>query len=185
VVTRSDGSLALNYDEPDSIGYVAPFYGNFLILVRAYSYILHLGAEGLVQVSENAVLNANYLLSLLSEHYTPGCDYSNLCMHEFVLSADKQKQAGVSALDLAKALIDLGFHPPTVYFPLIVREALMIEPTETESKETLDRFAEVLIGLAEKAETDPESFADLPKTTPVGRLDEVKAVKEMNLCSQC
>jgi len=185
VVRRTDGSFALNYNEPDSIGYVAPFYGNFLILVRAYAYILHLGADGLKEVGENAVLNANYLLSLLKDYYTPGCDYSNHCMHEFVLSADQQKKSGVSALDIAKALIDRGVHPPTVYFPLIVKEALMIEPTETESKETLDRFAEVMIALAGEAREKPESFAELPKNTPVGRLDEVKAVKQMDLCSLC
>ncbi len=183
IVQQEDGTYALHYDEPDSIGYIAPFYGNFLILLRAYAYILRLGSEGLTAVSENAVLSANYLLARLKEYYEPGCDYSSYCMHEFVLSAKKQKENGVTALDLAKGLIERGVHPPTVYFPLIIKEALMIEPTETETLETLDYFIEVMIEFAQKAEEDPGWFHTQPESGTVSRLDEVRAARDMDLCS--
>ncbi len=182
IARREDGTFSLDYDQPDSIGYIAPFYGNFLVLVRAYAYIRLLGAEGLEAVSNSAVLNANYLLCRLSEVLKPGTDYAGGCMHEFVLSAARLKRKGVTALDLAKGLIDENIHPPTVYFPLIVKEALMIEPTETESKETLDRFVEAVKSLVEEAEKHPEKFHDHPLTTPVRRLDEVKAARQMHLC---
>jgi glycine dehydrogenase subunit 2 len=181
VVKRKDGTFALDYDRPLSIGYISPFYGNFAVLLKAYAYILLLGKEGLIEASENAVLNANYLLSKLKDHYD--VPYDKGVLHEFVLSAAKQAEKGVRAFDIAKALIDEGIHPPTVYFPLIVKEALMVEPTETESKETLDRFIKVMIKLAELAEKDPAAFKEFPKTTPVGRLDEVKAARDMDLCS--
>ena len=178
VVKRIDGTFALDYDHPNSIGYIAPFYGNFAVILRAYSYILTLGREGLIRVSENAVLNANYLMNRLKKYYD--LPYDRACMHEFVLSAERQLKNGVRALDIAKAIIDRGFHPPTVYFPLIVHESMMIEPTETESKETLDEFADVMIALAQLAEEHPEQLQAAPITTPVSRLDEVKAVKNMD-----
>jgi glycine dehydrogenase subunit 2 len=181
VVKRKDGTFMLNYDEPLSIGYISQFYGNFGVMLKAYAYILLLGKEGLIEASENAVLNANYLKSSLEGHYD--IPYNGQCMHEFVLSVSRQAEKGVHALDIAKGLIDKGIHPPTVYFPLIVKEAMMIEPTETESKETLDRFIEVMIELARLAENDPDAFKKFPKSTPVGRLDEVKAAKDMDLAS--
>ncbi len=181
VVRRPDGTYYLHYDEPLSIGYISPFYGNFLVLLKAYAYILLLGREGLLQVSETAVLNANYVLARLRDRYE--APHTERVMHELVLSASRQAERGVKALDIAKALIDRGIHPPTIYFPLIVKEALMIEPTETESKETLDHFVEVMRELADLAEQDPERFHNFPETTPVGRLDEVKAARDMDLAS--
>ncbi|HOO56419.1 MAG TPA: aminomethyl-transferring glycine dehydrogenase subunit GcvPB [bacterium] len=175
VIKRSDGMFALDYDHPKSIGYIAPFYGNFGVILKAYAYMLTLGKEGLVRVSENAVLNANYIMSKLKDYYE--LPYDRTCMHEFVLSASRQLKNGVRALDIAKALIERGFHPPTVYFPLIVNEAMMIEPTETESKETLDTFIEAMIEIAELVQKEPESLHAAPRNMPVSRLDEVKAVK--------
>jgi len=169
----------LDWDRPQSIGRVRAFYGNFGVMVRAYTYIRTLGAEGLRAVSENAVINANYLLALLKEYYD--LPYQRRCMHEAVLSAKRQKAHGVRALDIAKRLIDYGLHPPTIYFPLIVEEALMIEPTETESKQTLDYFARAMIEIAEQAERNPEVVLAAPHHTPVGRLDEVAAARRPNL----
>ncbi len=180
VVKRDDNTLALEYGYKHSIGYIAPFYGNFSICLRAYVYIKLLGAEGLEAVSENAVLNANYLMNALKGSYD--LPYDRVCMHEFVLSATRQAKNGVHALDIAKALIDEGFHPPTAYFPLIVKEALMIEPTECESKETLDSFAAALTRIAEKAISNPEELQKAPVTTPVTRLDETKAARDMDFC---
>jgi len=181
VCEREDGTHYLDYDRPKSIGYVAPFYGNFAIILRAYAYLLMLGKEGLLRVSENAVLNANYILHKLSGAYH--VPYQRICKHECVLSASKQAAKGVRAMDIAKALIDRGCHPPTVYFPLIVEEALMIEPTETESKETLDAFIAAMLEIAALAETDPEKITSCPTTTPVGRLDEVRAARRPDLAS--
>ncbi len=179
VVKREDGTFALEYDRPDSIGYIAPFYGNFGVILRAYAYILALGREGLIEMSENAVLNANYLLARLRKSFDVAC--GKTCMHEFVVSAVKQARQGATAQDIAKALIDRGFHPPTAYFPLTVKEALMIEPTETESKETLDAFADAMLELAELAKSDPKQLQDAPKTTPVSRLDVTAAERAMDL----
>jgi glycine dehydrogenase subunit 2 len=179
VVRRGDGTFVLHYDEPLSIGYIAPFYGNFLVLLKAYAYMLLLGREGLLEVSETAVLNANYVLARLRDVYD--VPHQERVMHELVLSAARQAERGVKALDIAKALIDRGIHPPTIYFPLIVKEALMTEPTETESKETLDAFVAVMREIAELAERDPQRFHRYPETTPVGRLDEVKAARDMDL----
>ena len=181
ICERPDGSHYLDYDRPKSIGYIAPFYGNFAIVLRAYAYLLMLGREGLLRVSENAVLNANYLMVMLKEFYD--LPYDRTCMHECVFSAERWGEKGVKAMDIAKALIDRGFHPPTVYFPLTVREAMMIEPTETESKETLDAFAEAMIEIARLAETDPEAVTGCPRTTPVGRLDEVRAARQPDLAA--
>jgi glycine dehydrogenase subunit 2 len=154
------------------------FYGNFGILVRAYVYLRMLGGEGLRRLSETAVLNANYLKALVEGAYR--IKYPRRCMHEFVAQGDLAE--GVHTLDVAKRLIDLGFHPPTIYFPLIVPEALMIEPTETESKETLDEFAAALLKIAEEAKRDPGLLRSAPTTTPVGRLDEVAAARNPTLC---
>lgn len=177
VVKRSDGTFSLAYDYPKSIGYIAPFYGNFGVILRAYAYLLLLGRNGLKEASENAVLNANYLRARLKAWYD--LPYDRIAMHECVFSALRQSVHGVHAIDIAKALIDEGFHPPTVYFPLIVKEALMIEPTETESKEDMDRFVDAMIRIARLAEAQPELFATMPVTTSVSRLDETKAVKDM------
>ncbi|NTU96621.1 MAG: aminomethyl-transferring glycine dehydrogenase subunit GcvPB [Chlorobiaceae bacterium] len=174
-------SYRLSYDHPDSIGRMINFYGNFGVLVRAYTYIRMLGAEGLGRVSENAIINANYLLSLLEANFD--LPYPKPVMHEFCLSGDRQKKKhGVRTLDMAKRLLDYGFHAPTIYFPLIVSEALMIEPTETESKETLDSFADALNRIAEEAATDPELVLSAPVTTPVKRLDEAQASRQLNIC---
>ena len=179
VVKRDDDTFALNYDYPKSIGYIAPFYGNFSICVRAYAYILLLGAKGLIEVSENAVLNANYVMHRLKDHYD--IEVLRTCMHEFVISGQKQADQGVHALDIAKSLIDRGFHPPTVYFPLIVKEALMIEPTETESKETLDAFVDAMIDIAKLAESDPAKITGAPINAPVSRPDETAAAKNLDV----
>ncbi len=181
VVKRSDNTYTLNYDYPDSIGYIAPFYGNFLVCLKAYAYILALGPDGLTEVSENAVLNANYLMHSLKDDYELACNRT--CMHECVVSASRQSENGVRAVDIAKGLIDRGFHPPTVYFPLIVKEALMIEPTETESKETLDRFIAAMKEIAQLATRDPDKLHEAPVTAPVGRLDETRAARSMDFAA--
>jgi glycine dehydrogenase subunit 2 len=165
-----------------TIGRMKAFYGNFGVLVRAYTYIRMLGAEGLRQVGEHAVLNANYLRALLKDAYPVSHDRT--CMHEFVLAGPPKdvQEAGIHTMDVAKRLMDFGFHPPTVYFPLIVPEALMIEPTETESKETLDAFAETMIKILDEAREDPDILHGAPHDTPVGRLDEVGAARNPVLC---
>jgi glycine dehydrogenase subunit 2 len=178
VVQRGEG-FTLDYDHPRSIGRVRSFYGNFLVLVKAYAYIRALGAEGLRQVSGDAVLNANYLLNLVREAYD--LPYEHSCMHEFVLSGRRQKAKGVRTLDIAKRLMDFGFHPPTVYFPLVVDEALMVEPTETESKEQLEAFAEALLQIAAEAEQEPEKVRGAPHSTRFGRMDEVGAARRRRL----
>ncbi len=165
-----------------SIGRIKSFHGHFGVLVRAFTYISMLGQEGLRQVAENAVLNANYLMEKLKGKYV--LPYDRTCMHEFVLEGIWKDAPGVHALDIAKRLMDYDFHPPTNYFPLIVNEALMIEPTETESKETLDRFVEVMLKIAEEAHSKPELLHEAPHHTPVNRLDEVKAARDLVLCCQ-
>jgi glycine dehydrogenase subunit 2 len=178
IVVREGDDYKLVMPEA-SIGRVKSFYGNFGVMVRAYTYIRMLGAEGLKQVSEDAVLNANYLQAQLKGIYP--LDHDRYCMHEFVLRGQIEGAPDVHALDISKRLIDLGFHPPTNYFPLIVPEALMIEPTETESRETLDAFVAAMVQIAEEARTDPEILHSAPHMTPVGRLDEVKAARELRL----
>ncbi|MDH5201162.1 MAG: aminomethyl-transferring glycine dehydrogenase subunit GcvPB [Candidatus Bathyarchaeota archaeon] len=158
-----------------SIGRLGAFHGNFGVMVRAYAYLRSMGAEGLRQVSEQAVLNANYLLARLRDAYRLA--YDRRCMHEVVFSGSRQKARGVRTLDIAKRLIDYGFHPPTIYFPLIVDEALMIEPTESESKETLDAFCEAMLAIAREAEDDPELVRSAPHEAPLRRLDEVAAAR--------
>ena len=180
---REDGSFFLDYDRPQSIGRVKQFYGNFGILVRAYAYIRSLGPDGLRRVSELAVLNANYLLRRLAPAFD--APYDRICKHEFVLSGKKLKAHGVRTLDVAKRLLDFGYHPPTIYFPLNVEECLMIEPTETESKETLDAFADTLLQIVEEAKHDPELVRNAPYTTPVRRLDEAGAARRPVLNCAC
>jgi glycine dehydrogenase subunit 2 len=176
VAKDAEGKYFLNYDIPNSIGRVKGFYGNFGILVRAYAYIRTMGPDGLRQVSEYAVLNANYMMRRLEPYYD--LPYKQHCKHEFVLSGKRQKKLGVRTLDIAKRLLDFGFHPPTIYFPLIVEECLMIEPTETESKETLDRFIDVMIQIAKEAEENPEIVQEAPHNTVIKRLDEVTAARK-------
>ena len=178
VVVRDGDRYRWDHDRPRSIGRVHGWNGNFTVVVRAFAYLLANGGEGLRAVAERAVLNANYLLARLSEAFQLGYP-TRPVMHEFVLSARRQKQHGVRALDLAKALIDRGYHPPTVYFPLIVEEALMVEPTETESVETLDAFADALLELAALAERDPHALHQAPVSAPVGRLDEARAARQL------
>lgn len=162
--------------EKDSIGEMKNFYGNFLVVVRALAYVMTLGKEGIPEASKNAVLNANYMMNKLKDLYTMA--YDEVCMHEFVMSlADLKKQTGVSAMDIAKGLLDFEIHPPTMYFPLIVDEALMVEPTETESKETMDEAIAVFRKLYETAGEDAESLHNAPMTTPVTRMDEVGAAR--------
>lgn len=175
-VLKEDGKFVMHNERGKSVGRVLSFYGNFGMLVRAYSYILSWGTN-IRKVSEYAVLNANYLLSLLRAYYE--LPYNRMCAHEFVLSSRKFGEK--SALNIAKRLLDYGFHPPTIYFPLIVREALMIEPTETESKETLDKFASALRSIANEIKENPKLVNAAPYTTPVGRLDEVTAARKPNL----
>ena len=181
VVKNSDGTYHLAYNYPQSIGYIAPFYGNFAILLRTYTYLMMCGREGFRRISENAVLNANYLRERLAPYYEQ--KYRRSCMHECVLSASCQSANGVHALDIAKALLDAGFHAPTIYFPLIIPEAMMIEPTETESKATIDAFCEAMIAIAKAVETDPDSVKRCPLTTPVSRMDEVAAARNPVLAS--
>lgn len=169
----ASGKAVLLDDCPDSIGKVKGFYGHFGVLLRAYTYIRTLGSQGLKEASETAVLNANYLLAKLKDAYAPA--YPGPCMHEFVVSTEG---LGVGATDVAKALIDAGFHPPTVHFPLIVKDALMIEPTETESVETLDRFVNAMLDIARRAQEDPQGIKDAPHTTPISRPDEVLAARK-------
>jgi glycine dehydrogenase subunit 2 len=174
-IEKDEDAYYLNYNAPLSIGKVKGFYGNFGVLVRAYAYIKSMGSKGLQAVAENAVLNANYLMKALKNHYH--LPFDQTCMHEFVLSATNQKKNGVRALDIAKRLLDYGYHPPTIYFPLLVDEAMMIEPTETESKETLDQFIKTMLTIAQEAEDNPELVKSAPQSTVISRLDEVSAAR--------
>jgi glycine dehydrogenase subunit 2 len=178
-VERDGSRYRLVHRAEKSIGRVRSFVGSAGVIARAYAYIRTLGAEGIRRVSDVAVLNANYLLARLRERFL--VPHDRICMHEFVLSADRQAERGARALDIAKRLLDEGFHPPTVYFPLIVHEALMIEPTESESKETLDDFADAMIRIAGEVETSPELLHAAPHTMPVRRLDEVRAARDLRL----
>ncbi|WP_449621337.1 aminomethyl-transferring glycine dehydrogenase subunit GcvPB [Robertmurraya sp. Marseille-Q9965] len=176
IVTKIGDEYVLDYDRPQSIGRVKPYYGNFGINVRAYTYIRTMGPDGLKAVTENAVLNANYMMRRLSEYFD--LPFDKHCKHEFVLSGKRQKKLGVRTLDIAKRLLDFGYHPPTIYFPLNVEECIMIEPTETESKETLDAFIDAMIQIAKEAEENPEIVQEAPHTTVVGRLDETTAARK-------
>ena len=180
LIVKQGDKFDWDWNRPQSIGKVHGYYGNFLVAVRAYAYILSLGPEGLRRVSETAVLNANYVMEALAKTYD--LPYPGPCMHECVLSAQTiTKQTGVRAVDIAKRLIDYGLHPPTIYFPLTIKEALMTEPTETESKATLDCFIEAMTQIANEAHRDPDSLRSAPHTTRVRRLDEVKAAREPRL----
>ncbi len=176
----SKGSYYPDFEAPLTIGPVASFFGNFAVLVRAFSYITMLGREGLIDVSEKAVLNANYIRVKLRDYFD--LPHDRICMHECVFSAGRQaRESGVHAVDIAKALIERGFHPPTVYFPLVVEEAMMIEPTETESKETIDAFIDAMIEIADLAKTDPDRILNAPGNTTVTRPDETRAARELKL----
>ncbi|MGZ9584530.1 aminomethyl-transferring glycine dehydrogenase subunit GcvPB [Paenibacillus marinisediminis] len=183
VAKREDGSFYLDTDRPQSIGRVKAFYGNFGILVRAYTYMRTYGPEGLRTVSECAVLNANYMMHRLAPYYE--VPFNRVCKHEFVMSGKALKEYGVRTLDVAKRLLDFGFHPPTIYFPLNVEECMMIEPTETESKETLDSFIDTMIRIAKEAEEDPELLLNAPYHTHVRRLDETQAARKPVLNCAC
>ncbi|WP_026771175.1 aminomethyl-transferring glycine dehydrogenase subunit GcvPB [Sediminibacillus sp. JSM 1682029] len=176
ILSEANGEYYFEEDRPDSIGRVKPFYGNFGINLRAYTYIRTMGAEGLKKVSEHAVLNANYMMRRLQEEYE--LPYTQHCKHEFVLSGKRQKKLGVRTLDIAKRLLDFGYHPPTIYFPLNVEEALMVEPTETESKETLDGFIDTMIQISNEAKNDPELVQEAPYHTVVKRMDETTAARK-------
>ena len=176
VLVKKDDVYTFEYDRPQSIGRVKPFYGNFGINVRAYTYIRSMGPDGLKSISENAVLNANYMMRRLEPYFD--LPYNRHCKHEFVLSGRRQKKLGVRTLDMAKRLLDFGYHPPTIYFPLNVEEGMMIEPTETESKETLDAFCDALIAIAKEVEENPEIVQNAPHTTVINRLDETKAARQ-------
>ena len=180
IVKTNDGyNWSLNF--PDTIGRVRAFYGNFNVIVKAYTYIRSLGAEGLRHAAEMAVLNANYIKEKLKPHFD--LPYDRVCMHECVFSGKRQvAESGVHTTDMAKRLIDFGYHPPTIYFPLIVPEAIMIEPTETESKETLDAFCEAMIAIAREAKENPQRLKEAPLTTEVSRLDEVLAARKPDVC---
>jgi glycine dehydrogenase subunit 2 len=180
-VVRKDGdALSLDFDRADSIGPMRSFWSNFAHAVRALTYIRANGGDGLTKVSQLAVLNANYVRVKVKEFlHTP---YDEICRHEFVASAqDLKRETGVKALDIAKALLDHGFHAPTMYFPLLVPECLMVEPTETESKETLDAFIETLRAIVEQAKTDTQTILDSPAKTIVGRIDETRAARQPDL----
>ena len=179
IVQKEDKTFSLMYDNPSSIGRVKAFYGNFLVLVKALAYILSLGKDEIANVAKLSVLNANYLLKKLEDIYE--IPYGKSCMHEFVASADRQKEIGITAIDICKRMLDYGFHAPTVYFPLIVHEALMIEPTETESIQTLDLYAEILHKIQEETEKNPDLLHEAPHNMPVKRLDDVTAARKPDL----
>jgi len=179
MIEKKDDRFVLDYDRPDSIGKVKSFYGHFGVAIKAYAYILSMGAAGLKEVSQKAVLNANYIMNKLKEHYYLPID--QVCKHEFVLGGLKEDENHISTLDIAKRLLDYGYHPPTVYFPLIVSEAIMIEPTETESIETLDGFIDTMIKIAQEAKENPEMLKTAPHNTPVRRIDEAKAARNLVL----
>ncbi|WP_042223473.1 aminomethyl-transferring glycine dehydrogenase subunit GcvPB [Oceanobacillus manasiensis] len=176
LLTKKEEKYVFDYDRPSSIGRVKPYYGNFGINLRAYTYIRTMGAEGLKKASEYAVLNANYMMRKLQKEYD--LPYDQHCKHEFVLSGKRQKKLGVRTLDIAKRLLDYGYHPPTIYFPLNVEEAMMVEPTETESKETLDAFIDSMLAIAKEVEDNPEIVQEAPHNTIVNRMDETLAARK-------
>ncbi|MCD8764329.1 aminomethyl-transferring glycine dehydrogenase subunit GcvPB [Staphylococcus hominis] len=176
MVIKDGDTFKYDNDIENSIGRVKPFYGNFGIYLRAYTYIRTMGAQGLKEVSEAAVLNANYIKARLKDRYE--IPYEQYCKHEFVLSGSKQKEYGVRTLDMAKRLLDFGVHPPTIYFPLNVEEGMMIEPTETESKETLDYFIDAMLQIADEVESNPDNVLEAPHTTIIDRLDETTAARK-------
>jgi glycine dehydrogenase subunit 2 len=178
-----DDFYFLDYKRPLSIGRIHGFNGNVANLIRAFCYILHHGAEGLREVAEAAIINASYLREKLRMRYD--LPYDGQSLHELVLSGIRQKNLGVKTLDIAKRILDFGVHAPTIYFPLIVPEALMIEPTETESKASLDNFIEIMNRIADEVENDPDLVRSAPHSTPVLRLDEAAAARDPDVCYQC
>ncbi|ROL57671.1 glycine dehydrogenase subunit 2 [Bacteroidetes/Chlorobi group bacterium Naka2016] len=178
-ITFDGQKYHLNYDVPKTIGKLHSFFGNFLVFVRAYTYILMNGTEGLQKVSKGAIINANYLLSKLKDVYRQ--PYNEHCMHEFVITGENQKKFGVTTKDIAKRILDFGFYAPTIYFPLIVHEAMLVEPTETEAKERLDEYANVFLQIAKEAETNPEILLTAPHNTPVRRVDDARAARIVNV----
>ncbi len=180
LVEKGKKGFLLNYKVKNSIGRLRTFYGNFLVLVRAYAYILRLGREGLYRVAINSTVNANYLKESLKKYYPVAIDRP--CMHEVVFSCQKYKEKGIGATEIAKRLIDYGIHPPTIHFPLIVKEALMVEPTETESKETLDYFIQVMLEIDKEINSEPSKVKNAPWNSYVKRIDEVKAGRQPDLC---
>jgi glycine dehydrogenase subunit 2 len=180
-VIKKEDRYECSSDYPNTIGQVRSFYGNFNVMVKAYTYIRSLGPEGLKRAAEMAVMNANYLKKRLKPYFN--LPYDRTCMHECVFSGERQvKESGVHTSDIAKRLIDYGYHPPTIYFPLIVPEAMMIEPTETESKDSLDAFCDTMIAIAREAKENPERVKSAPSATPVKRLDEVLAARKPDVC---
>lgn len=179
VIKKTNDQFYFDYDCPETIGKIQAFYGNFNVLIKAYAYIRMQGSQGLKEVAECSVINANYIKKKLERYYD--LPYKATCLHECVLSSTNLKQYGVRTLDIAKRLLDFGVHAPTVYFPLIVPEALMIEPTETESKASLDEFIDLMIKIAEEAKENPNLLKDAPHHTPVRRLDEAKASRELDV----
>ena len=180
-IIKTEDNYKWSDNFPDSIGRVRTFYGNFNVIVKAYTYIRSLGADGLKRATEMAILNANYIKEKLKPYFD--LPYDRVCMHECVFSGKRQvAESGVHTTDIAKRLIDFGYHPPTIYFPLIVPEAIMIEPTETESKETLDAFCEAMITIAREAKENPQILKDAPLSTEINRLDEVLAARKPNVC---
>ncbi|EPY6470596.1 aminomethyl-transferring glycine dehydrogenase subunit GcvPB [Clostridium sporogenes] len=175
-VEKENDKFILDYNRPDSLGKIRSLYGNFGVMVKAYTYILTMGKEGLKYASHNAVLNANYIKESLRDYYNIGID--DICKHEVILSTLKENPHHITTLDIAKRLIDYGVHPPTVYFPLIIEEALMIEPTESESKETVDEFIDAMKKIAVEAKENPELLHEAPVNAPVRRLDQVKAARK-------
>ncbi len=178
-ITFDGQKYHLDYAIPKTVGKIHSFFGNFLVFVRAYAYILMNGTEGLKRISKGAIINANYLLSKLKNTYLQ--PYQEYCMHEFLLTGDYQKKFGVTTKDIAKRILDFGFYAPTIYFPLIVHEAMLVEPTETESKERLDEYAEVMLNIAKEAETNPEILLTAPHYTPVRRVDDARAARLINV----
>ena len=179
IIVKQSNGYQLQAALPDSIGKVQSYYGNFLVLVKAYTFLRVVGKQGLRPISKSAILNANYIIQSLKEHYH--LPYTDYCMHEGVLSGKRLKEYGLRTLDVAKRLLDYGLHAPTIYFPLIVSEAMMIEPTESEPTETLDFFIETMKKIMQEAKDDPEVLKTAPHHTPVRRLDEVKAIKELKV----
>jgi glycine dehydrogenase subunit 2 len=178
-ILKEGDKFAFEKEAPLSIGKLRSFYGNFGAIIRSYGYIKLLGSEGLKSCSENAILNANYLKARLKDIFD--VPFDGFCMHEYVMSGRRQKEKGVKTLDIAKRLLDFGMYAPTIYFPLIVEEAMMVEPTETEAKETLDRFIKVLHEINKEVDSDPQKVLDSPHTTPVSRIDEVRAARQPDL----
>jgi glycine dehydrogenase subunit 2 len=176
IVQKEDGSFGFEDNLPNSIGRIKPYFGNFGIYLRAYTYIRSMGPDGLKNVSESAVLNANYMMRRLAGTFE--LPYDEHCKHEFVISGSRQKELGVRTLDMAKRLLDFNYHPPTIYFPLNVQECMMIEPTDTESKETLDGFIDAMLQIAKEAEDSPDTVLEAPHTTVIGRLDETLAARK-------